>query len=165
MPTVRYNRLEIMSQLSRTSRALTLLVVITTIAGTSHARPKQQSASSSTGSATQLAHDIPVMDGGVGPCSVQLTVTTGDGKPVYAAVIKVHIAYGFGGFHKLDLQASTNVDGKANFTGLPVRVKRPPLEFQATKGPLTGSATYDPAGECQARHDIMLGTQPPSSSN
>jgi hypothetical protein len=109
----------------------------------------------------QLAHDVPVMDGGAGPCSVQLTVTTGDGKPVYAAVIKVHIAYGFGGFHKLDLQASTNIDGKANFTGLPVRVRRPPLEFQATNGSLSGTATSDPESECHAKHDIMLSAQPP----
>jgi hypothetical protein len=165
MPTVGYNRLKIMSQLSRTLRTLSFLVVITTIVGTSHARPNQQSAASSPASAIQLAHDVPVMDGGAGPCSVQFTVTTTDGKPVYAATIKVHIAYGFGGFHKLDLQASTNVDGKANFTGLPVRVKRPPLEFQATKYQLTGLATYDPADECQAKHDIRLGTQPSSSSN
>ena len=146
-------------------RNLPWLVVVLGVATSVFAYQSPQAASDQTSSPAQFAHDVPVMDGGVGPCSVQLTVTSGDGKPVYAAVIKVHIAYGFGGFHKLDLQASTNVDGKANFTGLPVRVKRPPLEFQATKGPLTGSATYDPAGECQAKHHIMLGTQPPSSSD
>ena len=146
-------------------RNLSWLVVVLGAATSVFAYQSPQAASDQTSSPAQFAHDVPVMDGGVGPCSVQLTVTTGDGKPVYAAVIKVHIAYGFGGFHKLDLQASTDVDGKANFTGLPVRVKRPPLEFQATKGPLTGSATYDPAGECQAKLHIMLGTQPPSSSD
>ena len=36
---------------------------------------------------------MPVMDGGAGPGSLKLTVTAADGKPVYAATVKVHIAY------------------------------------------------------------------------
>lgn len=96
------------------------------------------------------------MDGGAGPCSLELTVTTSDSKPVYAATVKVHIAYGFAGIRKLDLEAGTNADGKVKFTGLPSRVRRPPLEFQATKGQLVGMATYNPDAECKARHDIIL---------
>jgi len=46
----------------------------------------------------------PVMDGGAGPCSLDLGVTS-DGKPAVAANVKVHIAYGFGGIRKLDLEA------------------------------------------------------------
>lgn len=105
---------------------------------------------------SQLAQDVPVIDGGAGPCSLQLTVTTGDSKPVYAAMIKVRIAYRFGGFHRLDLQASTNVNGQARFTGLPSRVRHPPLEFQASKDDLVGTASYDPSDQCQASHDIVL---------
>ena len=97
------------------------------------------------------------MDGGSGPCSLDLTVLGSDGKPVYAATVKVHIAYGFGGFHKLDLQAGTNQDGKVRFTGLPDRVKRPPLEFHASKDALEGVATDDPTTECQAKHEVRLG--------
>lgn len=96
------------------------------------------------------------MDGGVGPCSLDLTVLGSDGKPVYAAKVKVHIAYGFGGFHKLDLEAGTNQDGKVRFTGLPDRVKRPPLEFHASKDALEGIATDDPTTECQAKHEVRL---------
>lgn len=99
---------------------------------------------------------VPVMDGGAGPCSLELTVMGADGKPVYAATVKVHMAYGFAGAHRLDLQAGTNSDGKVKFTGLPSRVHRPPLEFDATKDDLSGSATYDPSAECQAKHDITL---------
>src|SRR5215469_376820 len=99
---------------------------------------------------------VPVMDGGSGPCSLDLTVLGSDGKPVYAATVKVHIAYGFGGFHKLDLQAGTNQDGKVRFTGLPDRVKRPPLEFHASKDALEGIATDDPTTECQAKHEVRL---------
>ena len=107
-------------------------------------------------SAKPPGHDIATIDGGIGPCSLDLTVLSADGKPVYGAKVNVHIAYGFGGFHKLDLEASTNIDGKVNFKGLPNRVRRPPLEFDASKDQLEGMATYDPAVECRAKHDITL---------
>jgi hypothetical protein len=99
---------------------------------------------------------VPIMDGGAGPCSLELTVTNSEAKPVYAAIIKVHIAYGFAGIRRLDLEAGTNSDGKAKFTGLPARVHRPPLEFNASKDDLSGTATYDPSSECQAKRDITL---------
>jgi hypothetical protein len=97
-----------------------------------------------------------VMDGGAGPCSVDLTVTDGEGKPVFSALIDVHIAYGFGGFHKLDLSVYSNNEGKAKFIGLPERVHKPPLEFRAKKDDATGIAIYNPATECHGRHEIVL---------
>jgi hypothetical protein len=99
---------------------------------------------------------VPTIDGGAGSCSLDLTVTSPDGKPVYAATVKVHIAYGFAGARKLDLEAGTNSDGKVKFIGLPRRVHRPPLEFNASKDDLSGIGTYDPSTECQAKHEIML---------
>jgi hypothetical protein len=107
------------------------------------------------------AQAVPVIDGSIGPCSLELTVTTADGKPAAAANVKVHIAYGFGGFHKLDLEAGANVDGKVKFTGLPSRVRRPPLEFHASseKDQLAGKAVVDPATECHAQRDIVLAKQ------
>jgi hypothetical protein len=108
------------------------------------------------GSAAEDSHQIPVMDGGAGPCSLELTVSGPDEKPVYDAKVKVHINYGFGGFHKLDLEAGTNSDGKVKFTGLPDRVHRPPLEFDASKGNLQGEVTFDPQAECQGKHDIAM---------
>lgn len=112
----------------------------------------------------QPAQKVPVMDGGAGPCSLDLTALTADGKPVYAATIKVHIAYGFAGIRRLDLEAGTNTEGKVKFIGLPSRVHRPPLEFQASKGQLVGMATYNPDSECQAKHDIMLEMPKPLTS-
>jgi hypothetical protein len=107
---------------------------------------------------------IPTIDGGVGQCSVDLTVTDGQGKGVYAATVKVHIAYGFGGIRKLDLEVGTNSDGKVRFTGLPIKIHNPPLEFHASKDDLTGLATVNPATECQARHDVTLEkVKPPAS--
>jgi len=99
-----------------------------------------------------------VIDGGAGSCSLELTVLMPDGKPAAAADVKVHIAYGFGGFHKLDLEAGASQHGKVKFTGLPARVRRPPLEFHASKDKLTAVAKYDPTTECQAKHDVTLTT-------
>ncbi len=99
---------------------------------------------------------VPVIQGGAGPCSLELTVRGVDGKPVYAATVKVHIAYGFGGMRRLDLEAGTNSDGKVKFAGLPARVQRPPLEFHASKDEFMGVAAFDPSKECQAKHDITL---------
>jgi hypothetical protein len=115
--------------------------------------------SQTTSDAVSAARKVPVIDGTAGSCSLELTVTT-DNKPVYAATVKVHIAYGFGGMRKLDLEASTNVDGKVKFAGLPARVRRPPLEFQGTKDQLRGVLNYDPTTECQAVHNLALEKAP-----
>lgn len=114
---------------------------------------------------TAQSSDKPaVVDGGLGRCSLEVTVLGPDSKPVYGASVKVHIAYGFGGFHKLDLEVGTDAAGKAKFTGLPSRVRRPPLEFDATKDDLSGTLNYDPATECVAMHNITLQKAPPDAT-
>jgi hypothetical protein len=115
---------------------------------------KQKSAFTSPDSSQMT----PVMDGGAGPCSLELTVSH-DGKPAIAAHVKVHIAYGFAGIRKLDLDAYTGNDGKLKFTGLPDRVKRPPLTFRAVKDKFSGTASYDPENECHEKLDIVLAPQ------
>ena len=106
---------------------------------------------------------IPVIDGGLGPCTADLTITDTNNKPVYLAKIKVHIAYGFMNARKLDLEVSTNVDGKARFTGLPDRVKRG-LFFEASEGDRVGNAFDDTSKTCQAQFAITLRkpTTPPA---
>jgi hypothetical protein len=93
-------------------------------------------------------HQVPVMDGGAGPCSVGFSVTDEKGAPLYDAKIRVHIEYGFAGVRRLDLEAATNVDGKAQFKGLPQKVKGGILYFNGSQGKREGSATYDPAKNC-----------------
>ena len=108
------------------------------------------------------APPVTTIDAALGHCSLDVAVTTADGRPAAAASVRVHIAYGFGGFHKLDLEAGTNVDGKVKFTGLPSPVRRPPLRFHAfakDNGQLTGDADYDPAAECHAQRTITLSKQ------
>jgi len=104
-------------------------------------------------------HSVPVIDGGIGPCSADFTITDADNKPVYAAKIKVHIAYGFMYARKLDLEVGTNADGKARFTGLPDRVKRG-LFFEASEGDRVGNAFQDPGATCQAKLEITLRRKP-----
>ncbi|HXX02598.1 MAG TPA: hypothetical protein VEJ00_15385 [Candidatus Acidoferrales bacterium] len=98
---------------------------------------------------------VPVIDGGIGPCYADLTITDASGAPVYAAKVNVHIAYGFMNVRKLDLELGTNTDGKARFTGLPSRIKHG-IYFRASEGDRTGEAFDDPANTCQAKFTITL---------
>jgi hypothetical protein len=107
---------------------------------------------------------VPIIEGGAGPCFIELTVKGVDGKAVYAATVKVHIKYAFGGMRRLDLEAGTNSSGKVKFAGLPDRVQRPPLEFHASKDELDGIASFDPSTECQAKRQIVL-VKPKSPNN
>jgi len=98
---------------------------------------------------------VPVIDGGIGPCSVDFTVNDSNGAPVYDAKIRVHIAYGFMNLHKLDLEVGTNAAGKARFIGLPEKTKQG-LFFRASQGDREGSAFDDPAKTCKANLTIAL---------
>src|ERR1700690_1952552 len=101
-------------------------------------------------------HQVPAMDGEAGPCSIAFTVTDIKGAPVYDARIRVHIAYGFAGVRRLDLEAATNVDGKTQFKGLPEKVKGGILTFRATQGKREGSASYDPAKNCGGQQSSIV---------
>jgi len=98
---------------------------------------------------------VPVIDGAIGPCSADFTITDAAGAPVYAASIRVHIAYGFLNAHKLDLEVGTNADGKARFIGLPEKLKQG-LIFQASEGKREGSAFDDTGKTCKANFTIAL---------
>jgi len=87
------------------------------------------------------------------------TVTDNTTAPVYAAKIRVHIAYGFMSLHKLDLEAGTNAAGKARFTGLPDKTKQG-LFFRASEGDREGSAFDDPVKTCKAEFTIVLVKKP-----
>jgi hypothetical protein len=100
-------------------------------------------------------HSIPSVDAGINTCTADFTITDTANKPVYAAKVKVHIAYGFASMHKLDLEVGTNVDGKARFTGLPNRIKNG-LFFEASEGDRTGNAFDDVSKTCQAQFTIVL---------
>jgi hypothetical protein len=108
------------------------------------------------GQQTPDPHQVPVMDGEAGPCSVAFTLTDAKGAPVYDARIRVHIAYGFAGVRRLDLEAATNVDGKTQFKGLPEKVKGGILMFRASQGKREGSTIYDPAKNCSGQQSSIV---------
>jgi hypothetical protein len=102
---------------------------------------------------------VPVIDGGLGPCSADFTITDATGAPIYAAKINVHIAYGFMSARKLDLEVGTNADGKARFIGLPDRLKHG-LYFYASEGDRAGESFDDPAITCKAQFTVVLRKKP-----
>jgi hypothetical protein len=110
------------------------------------------------GKASDASNPVPVIDGGIGPCTADFTITDVGGKPLYDAKIKVHIAYRFLNAHKLDLEVGTNADGKARFTGLPDKIKHG-LYFYATQGDLQAEAFDDPASNCKATFALALRKQ------
>jgi len=123
-----------------------ILLITSLMAGAQAQQPAQP----------EQPQDIPSVDGEAGPCSAEFTVVDADGKPVFSAMVKVHITYGFAGARKLDLSVYTNAQGKTKFTGLPARVHKPPVEFRASKDRMEGMATVNPESECQAKHDIVM---------
>ena len=99
--------------------------------------------------------DIPVVDGGIGPCGADFHVTDDAGKPIYNAKIHVTLKYGFFNVRKTELEVGTNSDGKARFTGLPETPKKP-LEFEIKSGTVSKSVTDDPSTNCSATYDVTL---------
>ena len=142
---LRYNRSRLMTKRSYAASAFVVLALSgwLLLSAQQPAQPQQPD-------------DIPATDAQSGPCSIELSVTGLDGKPVYAARIDYHAEYGFMGAHKLDMTVYTNAQGKAKFSGIPAKVKRPPIQFNAKKEDLVGVAMMDPAAECQAKHDIVM---------
>jgi hypothetical protein len=100
-------------------------------------------------------HSVPALDAGIGSCSADFTVTDSAGAPVYNAKIKVHFAYGTWSIRKLDLEVSTNTDGKARFTGLPNKLKRE-LTFEATEGDRQAEANDDVNKTCATQLTMAL---------
>lgn len=148
-----------MTRLQRCALGWILFTVLLRIPAFSQSNSSQNSQNNSAAqkNATEQteAHTVPVLDGGIGPCTADITVSDANGAPVYAATIKVHIAYGFANARKLDLQLGTNVDGKARFTGLPDKIKHGFL-FHASEGDRSGEAFDDPTNTCKAQLPITM---------
>ena len=98
---------------------------------------------------------ISEVDAGLGSCSADFTITDEAAAPIYAAHIRLHIAYGFMSLHKLDLEVGTNADGKARFIGLPENPKQG-LFFRASEGDREGSVFDNPTKTCKAQFTVVL---------
>lgn len=106
---------------------------------------------------TAAGTDVPEVKADIGPCSAEFTVVDKSGKPIYDAKIHVVVRYGFMEKRKQDLEIGTNGDGKARFTGLPIKLKRP-LEYKIRSGQMTKSVMSDPGVECHATEAVTLGS-------
>lgn len=105
---------------------------------------------------------VPSVDGALGPCSVEFTTADGNGNAIAGATLRLHLAYGFAGVRRLDLEVTTNAEGKARFTGLPDNLKQG-LFFRGFKDDREGTAFYEPKKGCKAQHTMVL-EKPPSPS-
>jgi hypothetical protein len=105
------------------------------------------------------AEKVPEISGNLGGCSVLVRVIDSQGKPVYGANVSVHIRYGFGGFHRLDLQIGTNTDGLARFVGLSERA-RMPLSFYADYHGRQTVVPVDLRSNCHQKQDAAIPDKP-----
>ena len=96
-----------------------------------------------------------VLDGGIGPCSAEFHINDAKNKPVYNAQVHTLIKYGAFGIRKLDLQGSTNFEGKVKFTGLPDVNKRP-VFFDITQGTKSAQRTFEPGTNCHPVFEVIL---------
>lgn len=141
-----------MSSKVTSARALAIALMILSLASwrISVASPLQSKAD-----AKAEAKTVSEVDAGLGPCTADFVITDEAGAPVYAANVRVHIAYGFMSLHKFDLQVGTNAEGKARFTGLPENSKQG-LFFRATDADREGTAFDNPSKTCKAQFTIVL---------
>lgn len=100
-------------------------------------------------------NDVPVINGDVGPCTADFTVTNTNSKPLYKAKITVAIKHGFGGFRRTSLEIYTNVDGKARFEGLPAKSKAP-LSFDVSYEGRATSVVVDTEAKCEGSYTAMV---------
>ena len=107
-----------------------------------------------------LAQDVvvPTVNAGLGPCSVEFTVTDLIHKPLYAAMIHGKFKYGFWGLRSMDLQISTNSNGRARVEGLPAKLRNPPLSFRITYRNVEKTWYWTGLG-CHERPTIVLDTK------
>ena len=103
--------------------------------------------------AQQKPPEVPVVDAGAGACWVDFSVTKNQ-KPVYNAKIHAQVRYGM--VHKTDVEVGTNYEGKARISGLPEKVRKPPLTFDVRKGNAVTAVSHDPATNCHATYDVAL---------
>ena len=108
---------------------------------------------------SNASQKVPEISGNLGGCSVEVRVIDSAGKPVYGAQVSVHMRYGFGGFHRLDLQIGTNSDGRARFVCLTERA-RMPLSFYADYHGRETVVPVDLRQNCHQKQDATIPDKP-----
>jgi hypothetical protein len=103
--------------------------------------------------------EIPVLNAGIGNCSVAFTVRDPENNPLYNAKIRAELHYGFMSLRHVSLEVSTNSDGKAKIIGLPASPKKE-FEFRIISGNFYKETTRFPSSKCEEdKIDITFGPQ------
>lgn len=102
---------------------------------------------------------IPVISADLGDCSADITVTGSKLHPLYKAKIASEIRYGFGGFHRMNLEIYTNTDGQARVEGLPER-PRQPLAFVVTYDGRSTTVIVHPIEKCHGSYQAIVTDKP-----
>jgi hypothetical protein len=104
--------------------------------------------------ADQTKPEVPVLKAGLGTCAADFVVKDGDGKPVYLATIHARIRYGAMSVKRMDVEVSTNDEGKARIEGLPTKAK--PIVYDIEKAGVKATAQQDVATGCLASLQVTL---------
>src|SRR4051812_36346878 len=98
--------------------------------------------------------EVPALKAGLGSCAADFLVKDADGKPVYQAIIHSKIRYGALSVKRMDVEVSTNEDGKARIEGLPEKAK--PIVYDIEKAGEKGTVTQDVSTGCLASLQVSL---------
>jgi hypothetical protein len=104
--------------------------------------------------ADQSKSEVPVLKAGLGTCAADFVVSDGNGKAVYLATIHARIRYGALSVKRMDVEVSTNDEGKARIEGLPSKAK--PIVYELEKDGTKGTAQQNVATGCLASLQVTL---------
>jgi hypothetical protein len=108
----------------------------------------------STQQPATAAADIPTLRVGLGPCLATFNVKDADGMPVYSALISVRVRHGAMSLKRMDLELSTDSNGKAIVQGLPKKSRL--LSFTVVKANKSATVEQDVKKDCDATHNVVL---------
>lgn len=115
-------------------------------------------------SAPEHGNAVPAIDAEMGDCTADFRVTDTKQRPLYRAKLSTQIRHGFGGFRKLDLEVSTNVDGEARFIGLPEKT-REPLAVTADYEGRSTTVIVSPIQKCHGTYNAIVTDRPVKTGN
>ena len=98
---------------------------------------------------------VPVVDGKLGRCTADFTVTDEDKNPLYNAKIDVDIRYGFLGLRRMSLQVGTNSEGRARVAGLLDKPDKK-FSFKITSGTMSEAVLMNTSDGCNAVFEVTL---------
>ena len=104
--------------------------------------------------AEQPKSEVPSLKAGLGTCAADFIVKDANGKPVYQATIHSKIRYGAMSIKRMDVEVSTNDEGKARIEGLPTKAK--PIVYDIEKAGTKVTAQQDVATGCMASLQVTL---------